>query len=95
MNKISTCTSAVLFSILTLKLFFFYEYWSYKPLIRRKIFLYILFALVFCINLIPIFISNNVDFSSYIGKYQTNLGGFLTGFLLGLVYYIRRQEDKL
>ena len=63
----STTAIALLYGILALKLVFFYEYWDYKPLMNRRVFLYLLYGLVFGINLIPIFVSNNVDYSVYIG----------------------------
>ena len=65
----STTSIALLYSILALKLVFFYEYWDYKPLVNRRVFLYLLFGLIFGINLIPIFVSNNIDYSVYIGNF--------------------------
>ena len=70
MESISTMPSAILYSILALKVYFFYEYYNYQKLENRKLFLYLLWALILGINLIPIFTNNNVDFTSHLGRYS-------------------------
>lgn len=40
-------------------------------------------ALIVGINFIPVFVVNNVDFTSHIG-------GLITGLLLGLFYYLSK-----
>jgi len=66
-STISTTPSSVLFAILILKCFFLWEYRAYRRLLERKNFLYILLALIGGLNLIPIFVVNNVDYSASIG----------------------------
>ena len=36
----------------------------------RKTFLYVLLALIVGINLIPVFVVNNVDYSAHLGKFS-------------------------
>lgn len=83
-TSVSTTPSSFLFTTLALKLFFLYEYKDYKPLLNRRVFLYILYLLILGINLIPIFVNNNVDFTNHIG-------GFVVGILIGFFYYIQKQ----
>ena len=68
-DTISTFPSAILYAFFALKIFFFWEYRGYKPLFHRRTFLYILFVLVFIINIVPVFVTNNIDYSNYIGNY--------------------------
>ena len=69
MESISTMASAILYSILALKIYFFYEYYHYRRLENRRSFIYLLWALILGINFIPIFTNNNVDFTSNLGRY--------------------------
>lgn len=66
-TSIATTPSAVLFSILIMKAFFLWEYRNYKKLYERRQFLYILLVLIAGINLIPIFVVNNIDYSAQLG----------------------------
>ena len=66
-TTVSTTSSALTMSIIGLKIFFLWEYRSYKKLIDRRAFLYILLTLIIAINLIPVFVTNNVDYSCIIG----------------------------
>ena len=70
-TSIATTPSAVLFSILVMKAFFLWEYRNYKKLYERRQFLYILLALIAGINLIPIFVVNNIDYSAQLGTSRT------------------------
>lgn len=83
-TSVSTMPSAFLYAIIALKIFFLFEYKDYKPLLGRRIFIYLLLALIFGINLIPIFVNNNVDFTSHIS-------GLLTGGLMGIFFYIQKK----
>ena len=67
-TTISTTSSCVLYSILALKVYFLYEYRAYKALLNRRIFIYILLALIFGINLIPIFTDNNLGYGTHLGN---------------------------
>lgn len=78
--------SAILYSILVLKLVFLFEYREYKPLVNRRIFIFILLALITGINLIPIFVNNNVDFTGHIG-------GILVGGFMGIFVHLQKSED--
>jgi membrane associated rhomboid family serine protease len=66
-TSIATTPSAVLFAILTMKAIFLWEYRNYKKLYERRTFLYILLILIAGINLIPIFVVNNIDYSAQLG----------------------------
>ena len=68
---------------MSLKLIFLYEYKDYKPLLTRRVLIYLLYLLILGINLIPIFVNNNVDFTNHIG-------GYITGILLGIFYHINK-----
>lgn len=84
-TSVSTTASAFLFVILALKLYFLYEYRDYKPLLTRRILIYLLYLLILGINIIPIVVNNNVDFTNQIG-------GFVTGILLiGLFFHINKM----
>ena len=83
-TSVSTTASAFLFVILALKLYFLYEYRDYKPLLTRRILIYLLYLLILGINIIPIVVNNNVDFTNQIG-------GFLTGILIGLFFHINKM----
>lgn len=69
-TSVSTTSSAVTIAIVALKIFFLWEYRNYRKLYDRRSFLYILMGLVIGINLIPIFVVNNVDFSAHLGTKQ-------------------------
>lgn len=83
-TTVSTMPSAFLYAMIALKLFFLYEYKDYKPLLTRRIFIYLLLALILGINLIPIFVNNNVDFTSHIA-------GLITGALMGVFFLIQKK----
>lgn len=83
-TSVSTCSSCILFSILSLKLIFLYEYKDYKPLLTRRIFIYLLYCLILGINLIPIFVNNNVDFT-------THISGYITGLFIGIYFHINKM----
>lgn len=68
-TSIATTPSAVLFTILTMKAIFLWQYKKYKKLYQRRNFLYILLVLIVSINLIPIFVVNNIDFSAQLGTF--------------------------
>jgi len=72
---------------MSLKLTFLYEYKDYKPLLTRRMLIYLLYLLILGINLIPIFVNNNVDFTNHIG-------GYLTGILLGIFYHINKTYSE-
>jgi membrane associated rhomboid family serine protease len=74
-TSISTTPSAALFAIIGLKLFFLWEYRNYRKLIERRFFLYILLALITCINIIPVFVVNNIDYSTHLGKSEDTQEG--------------------
>ena len=57
-------------AIIALKIFFLWEYRNYRKLMDRKTFLYILLALILGINLIPLFVVNNVDYSAHLGTFS-------------------------
>lgn len=80
---VSTVPSTFLFAVLLMKLYFLWDYRDYKPLLTRRIFIYVLLALILGINLIPIFVNNNVDFT-------THIAGAITGGLLGLFFHIQK-----
>jgi len=46
--------------------------------------IYVLLAIITGINLIPIFVVNNVDFTSH-------LGGFIVGGLMGTFFHFRKE----
>lgn len=83
-TTVSTCASSLLFSVFALKLYFLFEYKDYKPLVNRRVLIYLLLALILGINLIPIFVNNNVDFTAHIA-------GFVAGALLGLYFHINKK----
>jgi membrane associated rhomboid family serine protease len=85
-TSVSTTSSSALFAVLALKLYFLYEYKDYKPLLNRRTFIIILLTLILVINLIPIFISNNVDYTNHIA-------GFVTGMLMVLFIHISKEEE--
>jgi membrane associated rhomboid family serine protease len=85
-TSVSTTSSALLFVIMALKIYFLYEYKDYKPLLPRRLLIYLLYLLILGINIIPIVVNNNVDFTNHIG-------GFLTGLLLGLFYHINKMYN--
>lgn len=85
-TSVSTTSSALLFAVLALKLFFLYEYKDYKPLLTRRVLIYLLYLLILGINLIPIFVNNNVDFT-------THIAGFLVGLLLGFYFHINKTYE--
>lgn len=84
-TTVSTMPSAFLYAVIALKIYFLIEYKDYKPLLGRRIFIYLLLGLIFGINLIPIFVNNNVDFTSH-------LAGLLTGGLMGIFFYLQKKE---
>lgn len=47
-----------------------------------------LLALIASINLIPIFVVNNVDWASHVG-------GLLVGGLMGTFFHFRKEEETL
>lgn len=66
-TSISTTSSALTMAIIALKLYFLWEYRHYRKLKERRTFLYILLGLIVAINLIPVFVVNNVDYSAHLG----------------------------
>ena len=72
-------SSSLLFCAIAMKLWFLWEYREYKPLIHRKMLIYMLLFLIVLINLIPIFVVNNVDFASHVGGFI--MGGLMAAFL--------------
>lgn len=75
--------SSLLFCIIGMKIWFLFEYRSYKPLLYRRLLIYLLLGLVLAINLIPIFVVNNVDFAGH-------LGGLIVGGLMGTFFHFRK-----
>lgn len=65
---------------------FLWEYRNYNKLRERRSFLYLLLGLIVGINLIPIFVVNNVDFS-------THLGGLIVGLALGISFLLAKEEE--
>lgn len=82
-ESVSTMASSLLFCVLAMKLWFLFEYRNYKPLEFKRALIYLLMVLITAINLIPIFVVNNVDFSSHIG-------GFVVGALIGTFFHFRK-----
>lgn len=82
-TSISTVPSTFLYSIIVLKLFFLYDYKDYKPLLTRRIFIYVLIILIAGVNLIPIFVSNNVDFT-------THISGIFVGIFMGFFFQLQK-----
>lgn len=82
-TSIATTPSAVLFSVLVLKAFFLWEYRNYKKLYERRQFLYILLVLIAGINLIPIFVVNNIDYSAQLGTVSVTQEESSSAFALG------------
>ena len=68
-TTVSTTPSAFLMAVIGLKIVFFWEYREYRRLRERRMFLYILMILLVAINLIPIFVVNNVDYSAHLGTH--------------------------
>jgi rhomboid protease GluP len=83
--SISTMASSLLYCVIALKIWFLFEYRNYKPLEFRRIMICLLLGLITAINLIPIFVVNNVDFTSH-------LGGLLVGGLMGTFFHLRKEE---
>ena len=79
--------SSFLYCILALKLWFLFEYREYKPLEHRKMLIWMLLALIAAINLIPVFVVNNVDWTA-------NLGGLVTGGLFGCFLHFQKDEAE-
>lgn len=67
MTSVSTTSSAMLFTMIGLKIYIMWEFRDYKKLDNRRVFIYLLMGLIVGINLIPIFVVNNVDYASHIG----------------------------
>jgi membrane associated rhomboid family serine protease len=86
--SISTMASSLLYCVIALKIWFLFEYRNYKPLEFRRIMICLLLGLITAINLIPIFLVNNVDFTSH-------LGGLLVGGLIGTFFHLRKEEESL
>lgn len=82
-ESISTMASSLLYCMIALKIWFLFEYRNYKPLEFRRLLIFVLLGLITLINLIPIFVSNNVDFTGH-------LGGFLVGGLIGTFFHFRK-----
>jgi hypothetical protein len=94
-TSVSTTSSAATMAIVALKIFFLWEYRSYKKLYDRRNFLYVLLVLIVGINLIPIFVVNNVDFSAHLGTFSYILGGFLVGLMMGLFFLKKKIEEPI
>ena len=86
-TSVSTVSSSILYAVLTLKLLFFVRYHHYTPLHSRRPFLYGLAALISLMNLMPIFVSNNVDFTNPIA-------GVLCGCLMGWYLHFETKMRK-
>lgn len=84
-TSVSTTSSAVTMAIIALKMFFLWEYRNYRKLLDRRVFLYVLLGLIVCINLIPLFVVNNVDFSAHLGMLSELFRWFLDRTLFGHV----------
>jgi membrane associated rhomboid family serine protease len=82
-TTVSTTSSSALFAVFALKVSFLFEYRNFEPLRKRRIFIYLLLALIFAINLIPIFVNNNVDYTAHIA-------GFVTGGLMAVFIGVQR-----
>lgn len=67
-TSVSTTSSAATMAVIALKIYFLWEYRHFRKLADRRSFLYILIVLILGINLIPIFVVNNVDFSAHLGN---------------------------
>ena len=66
-TTVSTTSSAFTMAIIAFKIYFLWEYRAYRKLSEKRTFIYILLGLVFAINLIPIIVMNNVDYSALLG----------------------------
>ena len=81
--SVSTMASSLLYCVIALKLWFLFEYRNYKPMEFIRLLIFLLLGLITLINLVPIFVVNNVDFASH-------LGGFLVGGLMGAFFHFRK-----
>ena len=84
-TTVSTVSSSALYSTIALKIYFLFEYRDYKPLLTRRIFIYVLMLLISVVNLFPLFLRNNVD-------YTAHLACFICGGLMGLFFHFQREE---
>jgi len=69
-TSVSTTSSAITMAIIALKIYFLWEYRHYRKLMDRRTFLYVLMGLIVGINLIPLFVVNNVDYSAHLGNFS-------------------------
>lgn len=86
MRTVSTTSSGILYSLLGVKILFFIKYRGYELLDSKKYALYGLLGLVFCINVIVLFVGANVDIGGHVG-------GLLTGLIYGGVFYYKGEGE--
>jgi membrane associated rhomboid family serine protease len=66
--SVSSTASGVLYAFIGLKIMFFIKYRNYKPLENRRAPIYSLFALIFAMNLVVLFVGSNVDVGGHVGN---------------------------
>lgn len=94
-TSVSTTSSAATMAIVALKIYFLWEYRNYRKLYDRRTFLYILMGLVLGINLIPIFVVNNVDYSVHLGTIGFTKVGCWLGPCSGCSSIRKRSRSRL
>lgn len=78
--SVASTASGILYTIIGLKIAFFFKYRTYQELESRRLPLYALLFLASSINLIVLFVGSNVDYGGHIA-------GLLTGLMLGVAFY--------